>query len=467
MQQQKKTIHPLPIQIPNGEIIESTHTALLNHQDLHFQAIQAHLFAGLRKALLSIGTFWEHGCEATFTSKLVHIKNKQSGKTIMGGTIDTRTNLYMLSLTQRNNLMTEPTTPDEYFAGSAYECRPKKTLVDYHYASWWIPTKSGWGKAITKNFFTSWTGLSVDLVHKHLTKKQSTILGHLQQRRKGLRSTHDNIMHPDPDPYQDQFPQATQSENTNLVFSKTVDLSGKVYTYQTGRFSVTSIRGNKYILVAYNFDSNTIHTELLKTRSGLELTTEYQKLHSLLTNRGLRPHLHILDNECPNVIQKFMREVNENFQLFPPHIHRRNSAEYAIRTFKENFIAGLSSTHKDFPLHIWCRLIPHAILALNLLRQSRMNPKLSGYAQLHGAFNYNATPLAPPGTQVIIHEKPTAIGTWEPHGVKGWYLGPSMNHYRYHHVYTTNKRGERDSDCVEFFPTKLTPSRQDKDWTSQ
>ena len=96
---------------------------------------------------------------------------------------------------------------------------------------------------------------------------------------------------------------------------KTFYLSGKIYTDQTGRFPVTSSRGNKYILVAYHFDSNTIHAEPLKTRSGLDLTTAYQKLHSLLTNRGLLPHLHILDNECPNVLQTFMREVNKQFQL--------------------------------------------------------------------------------------------------------------------------------------------------------
>ena len=177
----------------------------------------------------------------------------------MGGTRDARTNLYMLILTQRNNLMTDPKTPDKKFACSSYECKPKKTLVDYHHASFWSPTHSGWGKEITKNFFTYWLGLSVDLVQKHLKKKQSKILGHLQQPRKGLRSTQDKIMHPDLDAEQDQFPPATQSENTNLVFFKTVDLSRKIYTDQTGRFPVMSSRGNKYIIVAYHFDSNTIH----------------------------------------------------------------------------------------------------------------------------------------------------------------------------------------------------------------
>ena len=151
----RKAIHPLPIQMPNGKIIKYTHTALLNHQALPFQARQAHLFPGLMKALLSIGTFCEHGCEATFTNKSIRIKNKQSGQTIIGGTRDARTNLYMLILTQRNNLMTDPKTPDENFSCSSYECKPKKTLVDYHHASFWSPTHYGWGKAISKNFLTS------------------------------------------------------------------------------------------------------------------------------------------------------------------------------------------------------------------------------------------------------------------------------------------------------------------------
>ena len=146
-----------------------------------------------------------------------------------------------------------------------------------------------------------------------------------------------------------------------------------------------------------------------------------------------------------------MREVNEKIQLVPPHIHRRNSAERAIMTFKEHLIVVLSSTHKDFPLHLWCQLIPHAILTLNLLQQSCMNAKISGYAQLHGELNYNATPLAPPSTQVIIHLKPTVRGMWAYHGVKGCYLGPSMNHYCCHHVYVTKTRRERDSYFVDFF----------------
>ena len=106
-----------------------------------------------------------------------------------------------------------------------------------------------------------------------LNEKKSTVIAHLQQPQKGLRSTQEKVSHPDPDPEQDQLPQSIQSENTNFVFFKTVDLSGKMYTDQTGRFPVTSSKRNKYILVTYHYESNTIHAEPLNKRSGLDLTT--------------------------------------------------------------------------------------------------------------------------------------------------------------------------------------------------
>ena len=113
-----------------------------------------------------------------------------------------------------------------------------------------------------------------------------------------------------------------------------MDLTGKIYTNQTDRFLITSSKGYKYILVAYNYNSNNIYAEPLKTRTGIELKSAYHKIHTLLTNRGLQPSLHSLDNECPNILKTFMREVNENSQLVPHHIYRRNSSEQAIRTFK-------------------------------------------------------------------------------------------------------------------------------------
>ena len=72
---------------------------------------------------------------AVFDDKTLLILNKWNGKIIMKVTRDPLSNMYMLNLTQRNKLMTKFQTPDEYFAGSVYECKSKGTLVDYHHKS--------------------------------------------------------------------------------------------------------------------------------------------------------------------------------------------------------------------------------------------------------------------------------------------------------------------------------------------
>ena len=137
----------------------------------------------------------------------------------------------------------------------------------------------------------------------------------------------------------------------------------------------------------------------------------------------------------PRRPKTFLREASVKFQLVPPYLHRTNAAERAIQTYKDHIIAGLSRCNPNFPLHLWDRLIPHTTLTLNLLRPSRINPRLSAEAQLNGAFDFNRTPLEPPGTRVIVHETPNNRRTWSPHGVDGWYLGPAPDHYQCHRVY--------------------------------
>ena len=144
--------------------------------------------------------------------------------------------------------------------------------------------------------------------------------------------------------------------------------------------------------------------------------------------------------------------ANVAYQLVPPHDHRTNPAEKGIDTFKSHFIAGLSSLDPTFPLHLWCRLLPQAILTLNLLRPSRINPHLSAYALLNGTHDFNATPLAPPGTKVLVHETRDQRRTWAPKGTDGWYLGPAPEHYRCYRVYIPATRAERTAKTVEFFP---------------
>ena len=78
-------ISSLPIRMQNGEIITSTHTDLLSKKDPPIAAQKTHIFPGLNKTLLSIGTFFDHECQAIFDYKKVLILNKGSGKVMMKG----------------------------------------------------------------------------------------------------------------------------------------------------------------------------------------------------------------------------------------------------------------------------------------------------------------------------------------------------------------------------------------------
>jgi hypothetical protein len=140
------------------------------------------------------------------------------------------------------------------------------------------------------------------------------------------------------------------------------------------------------------------------------------------------------------------------YQIVPPRYHRCNAAKHAIRTFKEHFVAGLSSVDPTFPLHLWDRLLPQAEITLNLLRTSRLHPQLSAAAHFHGLVDYNKTAFSPPGCKIIAHEKPGKRRTWAPHGQHGYYLGPAMHHYQDQNVYISYTASERIVYTLEFLP---------------
>jgi hypothetical protein len=183
-----------------------------------------------------------------------------------------------------------------------------------------------------------------------------------------------------------------------------------------------------------------------------------------LVARGLKPKLIKLDNEASKLIRMYLHEQDITFQLVPPYIHRRNSSERAIRLFKDHLTAGLCSTDTSFPMHLWDRLLPQAVITLNMLRTSRINPKLSAATHIFGQYDFNRAPMTPPGTIIIAHETPNSRRTWATHSQDGWYLGPALEHYRCYTVYINKTRGDRIVETVDFFPEKFTlpsPSPQD------
>jgi hypothetical protein len=73
----------------------------------------------------------------------------------------------------------------------------------------------------------------------------------------------------------------------------------------------------------------------------------------------------LLDNEASKGLRKLITDKEIEFQLDPLQVHRQNVAERAIKIFTAHFIAGLNSTDPQFPMQLWDKLLPQALLTLN------------------------------------------------------------------------------------------------------
>ena len=334
--------------------------------------------------------------------------------------------------------------------------KTKHDLVHYLHATAFSPTTPTFLEAIKNNFFTTWPGLTPELVSKHLTPTVQTAKGHLNQEKAGLRSTKPMKQSLTSIEKADLYPPSdTPNIRTNDVVYAMVSTSDKGFLDLPGRFPHCSSRGNQYIVIAYVYDANAILGVPIKNRQAGTITAAWQTIHHQLQAAGAAPNLWVLDNEASTELKQAMTKKDTKFQLVPPYTHRANAAERAIQTFKNHFKAGLASLDPDFPITEWDRLLDHCFLTLNMLRGARTNPKLSAHAFLFGQFDFNATPLAPPGTKVVIHSKPEKRASWDPNGREGWYIGPSPHHYRCMKCFVPRTRTEINADTLIFIPKKI------------
>jgi hypothetical protein len=208
-------------------------------------------------------------------------------------------------------------------------------------------------------------------------------------------------------------------------------------------------------MVLHKYNSNAILSTPLKSQVAGELTKAWTKPCGKLQVNGYAPETHILDNECSAELKKAFKKHNVEFQLIPPHARHANAAERAIQTWKNHFCSSLATCDPKFLLTKWDLLMPQADITLNLLCSSWRQPKLSAHACLFGNFDFNKTPLAPPGTRVIVQFTPNQRANMAPHGVNGWHVGPSKELCRCHKCCMPSTYGVRDTVTVDSFPYKV------------
>jgi hypothetical protein len=253
----------------------------------------------------------------------------------------------------------------------------QQALVHYLHKALFSPTKAAMLKAFKDGHLITWPGLTEHVINKHLKLTPATTIVHMNQRRQNV--------------------QLTSKAPTEKKQPPDKDLgAGQLYTDLTGKFPVRSSKGKSYVMVYYIYDCNYIKVTPMKSGSSSEWVKAYAIVHQELKIKGFKLKLQTLHNEASADLKNYFTVNDITYQLVPPHCHRHNAAKRAIRTFKEHFVAGLSSIYPSFPMHLWDRLLPQAEITLNLLRTSRLHPQLSAAAHCHGLVDYNKTAFAPP-----------------------------------------------------------------------
>ena len=99
--------------------------------------------------------------------------------------------------------------------------------------------------------------------------------------------------------------QEANNETTGDIYASIY----KAYSNQTGKFPHLSSRGNQYIFVYYDYDSNAVLVEALPNRTAGALTKAWYTCFTKVKYNGYAFHLHILDNKCSEDTKKAFRKI--------------------------------------------------------------------------------------------------------------------------------------------------------------
>ena len=177
------TMDPLTINLPNGEIVHSTHICDISIPGLPM-ILTGHIVPGLSMAsLMGIRVLCKAGCKVIFTDMKCEVRCKN--KDILNGIKDPTTDLWTLPITPMaiNETGCHDLGKDQCnqknphpFAWAAFphSVRTRANAVKFSHQSLCNPTISSLMKALKKGFLKGCPDLSEELVTKYLNPSPAT-----------------------------------------------------------------------------------------------------------------------------------------------------------------------------------------------------------------------------------------------------------------------------------------------------
>jgi hypothetical protein len=199
------------------------------------------------------------------------------------------------------------------------------------------PVKLTWLKAIKAGNYVGWPMLTKCNIQKYYPKTIETAKGHLNQKRKNLRSTKGKAA-----PLETCDTSHRHGKKVRDVYTQTYMVCKTMFSNQTGQSPTQSLHGNKDIKVMVEINSNVIFIEPMKNRKDVEMIRAYNA-HPLLQLKqaGIVPKKHVLNNEVSKNMKNHIRDMCKlDMELVPPGCHRCNAAKVAICNFKAHFLTA-------------------------------------------------------------------------------------------------------------------------------
>ncbi len=216
---------------------------------------------------MSIGQLCDDNCWAILDKRFLHVY--KAARLLLKGYRNKTDGLWDIHI---------PSSPKEYVNAIVRKDKMKSELADYLHPCAFSPTVPTFQEAIRNQNFVTWPAIHTINFDKFLGDKTSIYLGHMYQVRSNLQSTvyMDNNFFPINNP---------SHKKSFATISQIIMFSPKEFEYGDlmGAFPFKSSRGNQYLYVLYDFDSNAILVHPLKTRQAAAIKHAWETLYTQLT----------------------------------------------------------------------------------------------------------------------------------------------------------------------------------------
>ena len=442
----KTTTLPIRVECPDGSIMVSCKTGVLNLPQIPIEARTCHIFQNINGALLSIGKFCDHGMIAIFDDKKLEIRNKLTNTVILSGRRDHR-GMYMLPMTQEETSCESANSTIYSMLSNSRSCAKRVAFLSSVLGN---PADSTLLAAVKEGHLKSVPNITADQVRIYAPNSIESAKGHMDQAKRGTWSTK-------PKHNSTKFTTTTTPAADNKPIGATgviyvaTECSSTLHGDLTGHYPVTSQSGNSKVLIGYSDNGRFIKSVAAAGDSSDDLIKAYDKLITFFTERGVVNEVIRIDNQTSADLQVYFDKVAKiTYNYVPPGNHRTLHAERDIRTWKNHFIATRAGVDKSFPANLWDSLLDQVDLTLNLLRPCGLIQNTSAWEYVCGPYDYKKNPIGPAGAKVLVYENPNERETFADHGVEGFYVGTAWNHYRCFRVWIPSTRKFRTSDTLSW-----------------